>query len=156
MISTISRNRLTDERKKGVLIMIKSQLIKVEERPVAMIIDVKEYERLKEIEATVKDLGIAASIDLENVKTYSQEEVDQILAEEDKEEVISTLKSKATKQYGTIKNFIEAFEWKHSQTSLRNAFSINHSRFPALKEIAFNLGYDLQENISYSLQKITE
>lgn len=152
--------------------MINQKIIKDENKVLGVLIDIKEYNEYKILkkEKEFKDALEKAESENEKIaelndfkiakermenpgKTYTYEEILKEVEEEEKEEVIKTLKAAAKKRFGTVKNFFEAHEWTHKSTSLRNAFSIKHSRYPVLKEIADKLGYNLYQNISYELNK---
>ncbi len=53
--------------------MIKTQIVRQDSRPVAVIIDYKEYLRLKEIEEERKDYYSAAKVKMRNKKWKSHE-----------------------------------------------------------------------------------
>ncbi len=65
-----------------------------------------------------------------------------------KQELIHHLKGEIIKRHGTVKQFLKVYDFSLSETSLRNAFSINHATMKALKEIAEKLGFEIQEYFS--------
>ena len=55
--------------------MIKTQIVRQDSRPVAVIMDYKEYLRLKEIEEERKDYYSAAKVKMRNKKWKSHEDL---------------------------------------------------------------------------------
>lgn len=55
--------------------MIKSQLIEIENKPVAIILDYKEYLRLKEIEEDKSDYYSALKTKLQNKKWFAHNDL---------------------------------------------------------------------------------
>jgi len=55
--------------------MIKTQIVKSDDKPVAVIMDYKEYLRLKEIEEDKEDYYSALQIKMKNKKWKSHEEL---------------------------------------------------------------------------------
>ena len=55
--------------------MIKTQLIEYENNPIAIILDYKEYLRLREIEQDMKDYNSAYETKKENTKWISHSEI---------------------------------------------------------------------------------
>lgn len=59
--------------------MIKKQIIKKDNKPIAIVIDFQEYKRLKEIEEDRFDYFKALKIKLENKKWTSHKELKKLL-----------------------------------------------------------------------------
>lgn len=55
--------------------MIRTQIIKQSNKPIAVILDYEEYKRLKEIEEDKEDYYSALKIKIENNKWFSHSEV---------------------------------------------------------------------------------
>jgi len=55
--------------------MIKTQVIKEGSKPIAVILDYKEYKRLKDIEEEINDYKDAVEIKKKNKKWYTHNEV---------------------------------------------------------------------------------
>ena len=66
---------LPDKTQKGLIQMIDLQIIKDGEKPVAVILDIKEYERLKEIEQNKEDYFAALEIKLQNKNWKAHDEL---------------------------------------------------------------------------------
>jgi len=55
--------------------MVETQLIKYEDKPIAIILDYKEYQRLKELEQDMEDYYSAYKTKKENTKWVSHSEI---------------------------------------------------------------------------------
>jgi len=75
----VSSNERLGRRQAGKLIMIKTQIVKEDNKPTIVIMDYKEYLRLKEIEEDRVDYYSASEVKRKNKKRKNYKELEEEL-----------------------------------------------------------------------------